>query len=104
MKSSELVEENKHATIRIQYCPACGWMLRASWMAQEILSTFTNELKSVTLEPAKDYPGLFQVRMEENLIWCRKKEQGFPQPKELKRRIRDLLCPEKDLGHSDRKH
>jgi len=34
-------------------------------------------------------------------IWNRKLEGKFPETKELKQRIRDIVSPEKDLGHSD---
>jgi selenoprotein W-related protein len=90
--------------IHIRYCPACGWMLRSAWIAQEALTTFSKEIDSVTLKPDYENAGLFQVWIDEHLIWCRKKEEGFPQPKELKQKIRDLICPERNLGHSDRKN
>ena len=90
------------AKVRILYCPDCGWMLRATWIAQEILSTFTNELNTITLEPAKEHPGVFQVWAGKKMIWCRKSDQGFPQPKELKKRLRDTICPERGLGHLDK--
>jgi predicted Rdx family selenoprotein len=37
--------------IEITYCRLCGWGLRAGWMAQELLTTFAEELGSVTLTP-----------------------------------------------------
>jgi len=89
--------------LRIHYCPACGWMLRASWLAQEILSTFNNEVSSVSLVPAREEAGFFEIWVNQNRVWCRKQDQGFPQPKELKQRIRDLICPDRRLGHSDKK-
>ena len=47
------MKEGGLSSVQISYCPACGWMLRAGWFAQEILSSFTNELESVVLQPAK---------------------------------------------------
>ena len=91
------------AVIRIDYCPACGWMLRASWLAQEILTTFSTEVGTVTLAPAREEAGLFQVWVNQDRAWCRKEDDGFPQPKELKQRIRDLICPGRHLGHSDKR-
>ncbi len=88
----------------LRYCPACGWMLRAAWLAQEVLTTFSDKVGSVSLNPEREQAGLFQVWIDDHLIWCRKKDGGFPQPKELKQRIRDLICPDTDLGHSDRKN
>ena len=40
-------------SITIEYCPKCGWLLRAAYMAQEILTTFNDDLKSVTLQPSE---------------------------------------------------
>ena len=37
--------------IRITYCTQCQWLLRAGWMAQELLSTFATELGEVALVP-----------------------------------------------------
>ena len=37
--------------IEITYCRLCGWGLRAGWMAQELLTTFAEEIGSVTLTP-----------------------------------------------------
>jgi selenoprotein W-related protein len=31
--------------IKITYCRLCGWGLRAGWMAQELLSTFSEETR-----------------------------------------------------------
>jgi selenoprotein W-related protein len=40
-------------TISIEYCPKCGWMLRATYMAQELLTTFTDEVHGVLLQPSE---------------------------------------------------
>ncbi|HXS29597.1 MAG TPA: Rdx family protein, partial [Steroidobacteraceae bacterium] len=29
--------------VEIHYCVQCRWLLRASWMAQELLSTFDGD-------------------------------------------------------------
>ena len=104
MIESNLPNNLTNPKIRILYCPACGWMRRSTWIAQEILSTFTGDLSAVSLEPAVQTPGLFEVWLGDSLIWCRKKDGGFPQAKELKKRVRDFLCPDRDLGHLDQKH
>ena len=71
-------------------------------MAQEILSTFESEIDEVCLRPCRSEPGRFKITCGEKLIWCRKRDEGFPDVKTLKRRIRDLVDPQKDLGHTDR--
>lgn len=88
--------------ISISYCPKCGWMLRSAYMAQEILTTFTDEIKGVTLLPSET-AGVFTVMVGEKLIFDRKQLQRFPEIKELKQLIRDEVNPDMHLGHSDRK-
>lgn len=85
--------------IAITYCTQCRWLLRAAWMAQELLSTFGPDLGEVALRPGTG--GIFEIRYEDRLIWERKADGGFPEAKVLKQRVRDLLDPERDLGHSD---
>ena len=46
--------------------------------------------------------GLFEITVDGTTIWERKRDGGFPGPKELKQRIRDIIDPERDLGHVDR--
>jgi selenoprotein W-related protein len=86
--------------VQILFCPKCKWLFRAAWLAQELLSTFESVVGEVALAPAGS--GVFQVFAEGELVWDRKIDGGFPQAKELKRRVRDVISPEKDLGHSDR--
>ena len=31
--------------VEIQYCTQCRWLLRAGWVAQELLTTFSEELQ-----------------------------------------------------------
>ncbi|HTL47386.1 MAG TPA: SelT/SelW/SelH family protein [Verrucomicrobiae bacterium] len=85
--------------VRIEYCTQCRWLLRAAWMAQELLTTFEEELGGVTLVPGKG--GIFNVQANGKLAWDRKTEGRFPDIKELKQRVRDLAAPGKELGHSD---
>ena len=87
--------------ITITYCTLCHWMLRAAWMAQELLSTFGEDLGGVTLVPTRG--GIFMIRYNDALIWDRTTDGGFPDSKELKKRVRDHLDPARDLGHIDRK-
>ena len=86
--------------ITITYCTQCNWLLRAGWMAQELLSTFGVELGSVALIPGTG--GIFEIRLEGELIWERKRDGGFPDVKTLKRLVRDHIDPGRDLGHIDR--
>jgi selenoprotein W-related protein len=87
--------------VEIIYCTQCRWLLRAAWMAQELLTTFESELGEVALVPGTG--GIFQVRLDGELIFSRKEAERFPESKELKQLIRDRIAPDKPLGHSDRK-
>jgi selenoprotein W-related protein len=87
--------------IEIVYCTQCRWLLRAAWIAQELLSTFAEDLGEVALIPGKG--GIFDVRLEGELVFSRAIEQRFPEAAELKQRVRDRIDPERDLGHVDRK-
>lgn len=86
--------------ITLTYCTQCNWMLRTAWMAQELLSTFGQDIESVTLIPATG--GVFRIELDGTLIWDRKEKGGFPDVKVLKQMVRDHVWPDRDLGHVDR--
>jgi len=85
--------------VEILYCRQCRWLLRASWMAQELLTTFSEEIGELALLPGTG--GVFEVRVDGALVWSRKDEGRFPEMKELKQRVRDCVAPNMTLGHSD---
>jgi selenoprotein W-related protein len=86
--------------VEITYCPRCRWLLRAAWMAQELLVTFERDLAEVALRPGEK--GIYEIRLDDQLIWSRAAEGRFPELKELKQRVRDRIAPDRTLGHSDR--
>ncbi len=88
------------ARIEIVYCRQCRWLLRAGWLAQELLTTFESELSEVALRPGRG--GVFEVRLDGEPVWSRAEQGRFPELKELKQRVRDRVAPGRDLGHSDR--
>ena len=75
--------------------------MRAAWVAQELLTTFDQEIGELALVPRTG--GLFEVRVNGDLVWSRKHQGRFPEVKELKQLVRDLIAPEKDLGHSEQR-
>jgi selenoprotein W-related protein len=87
--------------VEIEYCSQCRFILRASWMAQELLTTFADELGEVALIPGSG--GIFEVRLNGERLWNKKQAGRYPEPKEIKQLIRDRVAPQKDLGHSDRR-
>ncbi|KAH7170327.1 Rdx family-domain-containing protein [Dactylonectria macrodidyma] len=103
--------------VTIQFCTQCKWMLRAAYFAQELLSTFSTALGEVALQPSTG--GTFVVTithaqegddasssslppLSTTVLWDRRTDGGFPETKELKRRVRDVVEPGRDLGHVDR--
>lgn len=88
--------------VEITYCTGCRWLLRAGWIAQELLTTFERDLGGVLLRPGEG--GVFEIRVGGALIFSRREEGGFIDAAEIKRRIRDVVAPGKPLGHIDRQH
>jgi selenoprotein W-related protein len=86
--------------VSIRYCTQCRWLLRAAWMAQELLVTFEEELGGVTLSPGSG--GELEIRVGDEVVWSRRHEGRFPELTELKQRIRDRVAPGRHLGHSDK--
>ena len=108
-------EENnapKRVRIVIRYCTGCQWMLRSTYLASELLTTFKDELSlggsEIAIQPVNEPTGVFQVLVNDEKVWDRTdvdpvtgEKVGFPETKILKQLVRDLVLPEKSLGHSD---
>jgi selenoprotein W-related protein len=85
--------------VEIEYCRQCRWMLRAAWLAQELLVTFETELAEVALVPGTG--GVFEVRLNGATLFSRTAAGRFPETKEVKQLVRDRVAPGRHLGHSD---
>lgn len=97
-----------------QYCQRCKFGLRANWVQQEVLSTFAASLASVMVVPKSDEASAGRFRVyytaglssptptQLQLVWDRKTQNGFPEMKVLKQRLRDHIQPDQHLGHSDK--
>lgn len=92
-------EQDAQHRIAIKYCTGCRWMLRATWMAQELLTTFDGDIGEVSLQPGSG--GIFEVWLDGTRLWSRKEDGGFPDIKTLKQLMRDRINPGRSLGHSD---
>lgn len=91
---------SERPVLRIVYCTQCNWLLRSAWMAQELLSTFSLEIGAVSLVPGTG--GIFEIHLDGELVWERKRDGGFPDIRQLKQIVRDRIDPERSLGHVDR--
>jgi len=69
-------------------------------MAQEILTTFEEDIAGVTLKPGSG--GVFDIRIGVDMVWSRSAQGRFPEISELKRCVRDKVAPHRTLGHIDR--
>ena len=65
-----------------------------------MLQTFDEEIGEIALIPAMG--GVFRIDIGDERVWNRKRDGGFPEIVELKRRVRDVIAPSKSLGHADR--
>ena len=89
--------KTKQNVIKIVFCTNCGWLTRSTWMAQEIFITFNNDIDSLSLVPSDG--GSFEIWCNDQLIFSRATERKFIEIKEIKVRIRNLIDPNRPLGH-----
>lgn len=95
----KMVAKINSPRVEIHYCTQCRFILRANWLAQELLMTFGEKLGELALVPSAG--GVFTILLDGDEIFSRKKEARFPESKELKQLIRDRVEPDMPLGHSD---
>ncbi|WP_258102517.1 SelT/SelW/SelH family protein [Marinoscillum sp. MHG1-6] len=87
--------------ITIEFCSQCRWMHRATWMMQELFTTFEQEVIEIRLRQTAG--GNFNIYVDDQLLFSRKENGRFPEITELKQLIRDQIAPDMSLGHSDKK-
>ena len=95
-----MVARKKSRRLEIEYCAQCRFILRAAWMAEELLMTFADELEEVALIPGTN--GVFIVRLGGETLYSKAVSGHFPEMKTIKQQVRNKIAPDKDLGHSDR--
>jgi selenoprotein W-related protein len=86
--------------VEITYCTQCRWLLRATWLGSELLTSFGTEIGELALRPGTG--GVFRVRVDDEVVWDRAVDGGFPDLGPLKRVVRDRVAPGRSLGHTDR--
>lgn len=96
MKDEDLVRPR----VVLHYCRQCRFVLRAGWLAQELLFSLGDELGEVALRPGEG--GVFEVSLDDELLFSRAAAGRFPESKEIKQLVRDRISPDRELGHSDR--
>lgn len=83
----------------VEYCARCGFMLRAAWVAQELLKTFGDDLSELALKPGEG--GIFAVSLDAALLFSNKAEGRFPEMRELRERLAHALGSDKRFGHPE---
>ncbi len=83
--------------VEISYCTQCKFLMRAAWLAQELLSTFEQELGEVALRPGAG--GIFEVSVDGEVIASNRETKQMPEAPEVKRLLRDRIAPERRIGH-----
>lgn len=83
--------------VEITYCTKCKFMLRATWLAQELLTTFGDELGEVAIVPGSG--GIFEVKLDGEVIATNREDAPMPDPAAVKRTVRDRVAPDRKIGH-----
>ena len=83
--------------IEITYCRKCRFMLRAAWLAQELLTTFEEDLIEVAIKPSSG--GIFEVALDGETIATNRETKRMPETGDVKRLVRDRLAPDRRIGH-----
>ena len=76
-------------TITITYCTGCNFTARATWLAQELLHTFHDQVAGVMVIPGSG--GVLEVGLGNTTIFSRKDAGRDPLIKELRDAIYELL-------------
>ncbi|SEH12128.1 selenoprotein W-related protein [Natronorubrum sediminis] len=74
-------------SVEIEYCVSCGFLERAEALQHALLSTFGEQLESVTLRTGAN--GILAVRVDDELVY--EKSESAYDVDEIVRRVRDRL-------------
>ena len=83
--------------IEITYCTQCKFLLRAAWLAQELLTTFERDIGEVALLPGAG--GIFEVTLDGEIIATNRETKRMPEAADVKRLVRDRVSPDRRIGH-----
>jgi len=83
--------------VEIHYCTQCKFLMRASWLAQELLTTFDQDLGEVALVPGRG--GIFEVTLDGEAVFSNREAGRFPEAREIKLALKERVAPERKIGH-----
>lgn len=81
--------------VSISYCTSCRWLLRAAWLAQELVSAAAEDIASITLIPIRppSNDGVFVLSLDGQDVWDRAKQGGFPEVTDLIQALKSRTPP-----------
>jgi selenoprotein W-related protein len=80
---------DRRPALSIEYCTVCNFRARAAWLAQELLAALEADLGGVTLVPGRG--GVFDVRLDGEVLFSNREAGRFPEPREVKDAVRAKL-------------
>jgi selenoprotein W-related protein len=83
--------------VEITYCTRCKFLLRASWLAQELLTTFEADIGEVALCPGGG--GIFEVALDGEVVATNRDGGEIADAANVKRVLRDRIAPGRRIGH-----
>ena len=83
--------------VEILYCTQCRFLLRTAYLAQELLTTFEQELGEVALVPSSG--GILEVRLDGETLATNRETKKMLDAGEVKRLLRDRIAPDRSVGH-----
>lgn len=80
---------NAVPNVSISYCTTSRLLLRAAWLAQELISVATEDIASVTLSPIRppSKEGSLVVSLDGQVVWDLAAQGRFPEVSDLKQLI-----------------
>ena len=75
--------------ISIEYCTAWGYLDKAVGLAQNLLRENKNLLSSLKLIPSAG--GVFEVKLNEELLFSKKETQRFPSEDEVESLVKEKI-------------
>lgn len=75
--------------ISISYCAPCQFLSRATWIAQELLTTFQEYTQSLELVPSRG--GVLDITVNGTIVFSKHQAGRYPELRELRESTAALL-------------
>jgi len=94
------LDHRNSPNISVFYCVKSKYLACASWIVQEILSTFQDDVNSATLVPSLE-KGKFIVTLDNVVIWDKKERNRLPDIDELKRVVSNYFSSDVSISSKE---